>query len=190
MSLADLIKKRATRTATHATFATPRAANKTTVARVATVAVAELQSEKCENSARDFNCRDFPFAAEKLDELRAIFGDGVRVGYARQGNDETGRQVHSVHVATATDATLATPRAAITVTEAPAIPTPDCNCGACRPTRAALKYRQKEPGDIFEINRHGRFRQPATYRRDLEHLGSILWPGCVDAVGRLWTIME
>src|SRR5262249_45636206 len=39
----------------------------------------------------------FPFATDKLDELRELFGSGVRVAYARQGEEETGARLPDEH---------------------------------------------------------------------------------------------
>ena len=97
--------------------------------------------------------RRFPYAAQKLDDLREVFGSGVRVAYARQGQDETGVQLHGVPISKAGP---------------PVTPTPDCDCSACHPTKTAMKYRQREPGAAFGLDRHGRFRQSSSYRRDLE----------------------
>lgn len=43
-------------------------------------------------TTRAQNRADFPFAAEKVDELRAVFGDGVKLLWASENGREIGRR--------------------------------------------------------------------------------------------------
>lgn len=58
------------------------------------------------------NREDFPFAYEKLGELQAVFGSGVKVTYARENGKEIGKRIDEsrYHVVTAGEMMLETRR--------------------------------------------------------------------------------
>jgi hypothetical protein len=102
----------------------------------------------------------FRFAAQKLDELTELFGPGVRVAYARQGDDEIGQRLLTHEVGG--------PSSRI---EPDVVPVDGCECSACRrkrkPTKTDIKRMQREPGGAFGLDRYKRFKQHTTYRADL-----------------------
>ena len=111
-------------------------------------------------SRRGYKRDRFPFAAEKLDDLQAHFGNGVRVVYARQDTDEIGERLREHEIGVP---------ASENVSEV--MPTEGCECSACRrrrkPTKTDVRKRQTQPGAEFGLNAHKRFQQETTYRADL-----------------------
>lgn len=53
---------------------------------------------KCNSAddARDQNRRNFPISAEKLDEMRAVFGDDVKLTYANENGKTIGKKMTGV----------------------------------------------------------------------------------------------
>src|SRR3954469_12252488 len=97
----------------------------------------------------------FPFAASRMDEFTDVFGPGVRVEYAREGDDEYGQRLLEQEIGVP-----------FRVMKQPTMPTAGCACSACNPKPSVLKRRQKEPGGPFGLDNQGRFRQPTTYRAE------------------------
>src|SRR4051794_9781889 len=95
MSLIDLIRKGpiASANANFANAAIPQVENDAGLARLATLALAKAATDR--GKERDTNRAQFPFTSEKLDDLRAHFGNGVRVAYAKEGEREIGSPLAS-----------------------------------------------------------------------------------------------
>src|SRR4051794_15401823 len=98
------------------------------------LALRAAEKPKRADTHRDRARAAFPFATEKLDELRALFGDGVKVVYAREGDREAGVPLQSHQ----TGVQAAEPSATT--------PIPDCDCAACsRKRKALLPPKAKKP---------------------------------------------
>jgi hypothetical protein len=108
----------------------------------------------------------FPFAAEKLDELREFFPN-ARVEYAREGDDDTGQRLVDAGVPLST-------------IEPATMPAVGCECSACNPKPSALRRQQRQPGAAFGLDRRNHFKQTSTYRADG---AEDRWPNTVKWLG-------
>lgn len=49
-----------------------------------------MRNEKQKSPSREQNRKDFPFAAARMDEARKLFGDGVKLVWAKENGKSVG----------------------------------------------------------------------------------------------------